>query len=791
MHRFVSRALLAALLVSPWLPAQGLDPIGRVHPNAVPLAQVPAVAVPALDRQAIALEDENRHLARLPARYAIPNTVDVRPETHGRWEALDATWSLWRLRIQAPEASHVNLGFTQAVLPGTARLMVYSADYQNTVRPFDASDVSATGQLWTPIVGSAEIVVEVYVTTAQRPQLQLHLTHVGSGYRFFGAGNTANVGVDGGSGGCNIDVVCGASAGWETEIPSVAAISSGGSIFCSGCMINNTAQDGRDFFLTAEHCGVNATTAASLVCYWNYQRAVCGSGTGPLTMFNTGSWLRASFTGTDVTLVELVSSPNPAWGVTYAGWSREMVDATSACGVHHPSGDDKKICFEQQPTTVTTYLGTSVPGDSTHIRVEDWDLGVTEPGSSGSPLFNQNHQVIGQLHGGYSACGNNLSDYYGRFAISWTGGGTSATRLSDWLDPLSTGQTTLGTRPSTWSTTSVYGTGCNATFATFFEQFAPGTFDLSGTATASVVVRFQRTATGYQVQPGTPGWYTPTTPNLNLGDEECSSMRAMPFTLNFLGGAVAGVKLSSNGFVWLGAATTDPDPTPSVVDLCSAASRFAPLWMDLDPSAGGTMHFDLDPSNQAAYCTWIGVPARGGTAGNTFQVVLRSSGDVEFRYRVVAGQAHTAIVGFSPGNGALEPVSHDLSASMPFSLSADVTGLMLVPVGRPVQGQSFTMNIDNIPPSSFFVAILLGWAKIHPGVDLGPLGMPGCFRYCSPDGYASFFTGGSQFPITFPIPTGTYWAGMRLYGQAAAIDMNANALGALSSNGVEMLFNLN
>ena len=48
---------------------------------------------------------------------------------------------------------------------------------------------------------------------------------------------------------------------------------------------------------------------------------------------------------------------------------------------------------------------------------------------------------------------------------------------------------------------------------------------------------------------------------------------------------------------------------------------------------------------------------------------------------------------------------------------------------------------------------------------------------------------GSGLEIT--IPTGTYWSGMHLYGQAATIDMNANALGALSSNGVDMLFNLN
>ncbi|MBD3222870.1 T9SS type A sorting domain-containing protein, partial [bacterium] len=104
---------------------------------------------------------------------------------------------------------------------------------------------------------------------------------------------------------------------------------------------------------------------------------------------------------------------------------------------------EKAISFEDDPTTTTSYLGTSSPGNGTHIRVADWDDGTTEPGSSGSPLYSPDGHIVGQLHGGYAACGNDLADWYGRVSVSWNGGGTGSSRLSDWLDPLGLAPQTL------------------------------------------------------------------------------------------------------------------------------------------------------------------------------------------------------------------------------------------------------------------------------------------------------------------------------------------------------------
>ena len=55
--------------------------------------------------------------------------------------------------------------------------------------------------------------------------------------------------------------------------------------------------------------------------------------------------------------------------------------------------------------------------------------------------------MIGQLHGGYAACGNDSEDWYGRFYTSWTAGSSPSSRLSDHLDPDNTGNTICDTLP--------------------------------------------------------------------------------------------------------------------------------------------------------------------------------------------------------------------------------------------------------------------------------------------------------------------------------------------------------
>ena len=117
-----------------------------------------------------------------------------------------------------------------------------------------------------------------------------------------------------------------------------------GSFACTGFMVNNAKQDLTPYFMTANHCGVTASNAASVVVFWNYETSACGeTPNGDLTDFQTGAEWKASYNKSDFTLLQLMSDPLPEWGVAYAGWDRSGTDATSAVAIHHPNVDEKRI----------------------------------------------------------------------------------------------------------------------------------------------------------------------------------------------------------------------------------------------------------------------------------------------------------------------------------------------------------------------------------------------------------------------------------------------------------------
>ncbi|MBD8526179.1 proprotein convertase P-domain-containing protein [Pseudomarimonas arenosa] len=423
--------------------------------------------LPAPDLAKLSMEDSKQTGG--PYRYGVLiDTQGMRlgAKGFGTWERVSRGQWRWSWDVMSPEAKSLDFHFSKIKLPASAQLLIRGQGEGNE-RLIDASKLSGN-EFWSPYVLGERARLEITVDAREKSQLELEIGSVTHGYRgLFEGGDSLQK-----SGSCNVDTACSAGDAWRDQIDSVGhyTFNQGSSAYvCTGTLIGNTSGSTTPYFLTANHCMSTQTVVSTIVVYWNYQSSTCrtpgssSSGT-PLsrsiaTHSQSGATLRATNSASDFSLIELSqavpSGANPYW----SGWDATGSTPSSAVGIHHPAGHEKRIAVEDQALSVSGYGGGS---GSTHWRVMDWDQGTTEGGSSGSGLWNQNKLLVGQLHGGSAACGNNLSDYYGRLSVSWNGGGSSSSRLSNWLDPGSTGATSFpgyraGSNPGDTTAPSVPG----------------------------------------------------------------------------------------------------------------------------------------------------------------------------------------------------------------------------------------------------------------------------------------------------------------------------------------------
>ena len=161
------------------------------------------------------------------------------------------------------------------------------------------------------------------------------------------------------------------------------------------------------------------------------------------------------------------------------------------------------------------------------------------------------------------------------------------------------------------ATATPYGEGCMSSGLSFYETLLAGSFDLQGTASATNSVRMTSVGGGYAVAPGSNTWFTPVAAPLTLADDALAPASTLPFTYNFPGGSTSAIQICSNGFVYLDTVSTSTTSVGSGALLTTGGPRHAPLWVDIDPSVGGTVTYDVDPNNTAVYVTWSGVPRFG------------------------------------------------------------------------------------------------------------------------------------------------------------------------------------
>ena len=420
------------------------------------LSIVEANILPSFDLQAIKDEDKtNDYLFDKPWRFGYMHSVDYGFQD-GKWDILDNGDRIWRILISSEGALSLNFIFDNLFIPKGGSLYLYNDDHSDLLGAYTSDQNQEGGVLGTWLVKGDSVWIEYFEPLSVQGQGTLHIAKATHGYRNADTFNQAKGLND--SGNCNLDVDCSIGEDWEElkehNKRSAGILLSGGSGFCSGALINNTQNDGTPYFLTANHCYSNPASWAFRFG-WISPNTVCAttenSSNGPTNMTISGATLRARDAGSDFALVEINSEIPEDWDRVFAGWDKSDNFPEFQVGIHHPSGDVMKVCRDDDPATKEVNAGAQT-WEIVGGFLGGWETGVTEPGSSGSPLFDQDGRIIGQLFGGGAACSgtndNNQFDYYGRVGVSWEGAGTSSTRLRDWLDPQGSGNDTMDPYPT-------------------------------------------------------------------------------------------------------------------------------------------------------------------------------------------------------------------------------------------------------------------------------------------------------------------------------------------------------
>jgi len=408
---------------------------------------IPAVEMEAIPIEKIKKEDEESKFDNVPWRFAWPFKVQINMDSHGIWTDNKDGSRLWQLRILSPDAQSINLLYDDFYIPEGGKFYIYAADESQIIGAYTSKNNKPSRKFATELVFDDEIILEYYEPKDQIDMASISIGQIAHGYRSAQWDSTNNRDLDD-SGACQVNINCSPEGdNWQEYKKSVAKIIINGTGLCTGSLMNNTSNDGTPYFLTADHCvgsldAVTNSDAPGWVFYWNFERAGCANTGAVPNETTSGAELVANDDASDFALFLLDSDPSANFDVIFNGFNATNNVGTGGVGIHHPVGDAKKIATHTIAPGTLNGIGGNLSGDYWNISWVATTNGhsVTEGGSSGSPLYDSNSRVIGQLFGGSAInCSDPANDpgWYGKLSFSWFNDGATIAerRLHDWLNP--------------------------------------------------------------------------------------------------------------------------------------------------------------------------------------------------------------------------------------------------------------------------------------------------------------------------------------------------------------------
>ncbi len=399
------------------------------------------------------VEIENRevrlvdHDQKLPIQAGYTLLIGSDKLEAGSWSVYEDIY-YWRLELYVPNARALNLYLQTEKMSESDRIYIYNPERD---RVFNLTK----GTTCSDFILGDRIIIE-FDTEKKYKTIPIKIEEIGVRI-------TPNIDLSkgfGGAGDCEVHVNCVEGEYWQNEKKGVARIlvkQDNLTFWCTGSLINNTRNDGTPLFLTANHCGEYADSIdySKWLFYFNFESENCTQPVfEPESNTISGSKLLSKSqsgtnNGSDFKLLLLDENLPAEYKPYYNGWDRKGITSPSGVTIHHPQGDVKMISTYTQSLISTRYDNTNEDPEGMYWQVY-WSEtlsghGVTEGGSSGSPLFNNDGYIIGSLTGGVASCSFlNKPDYYGKLSYSWESNKSDSTsNLSYWLDPMQTGITTL------------------------------------------------------------------------------------------------------------------------------------------------------------------------------------------------------------------------------------------------------------------------------------------------------------------------------------------------------------
>jgi len=189
---------------------------------------------------------------------------------------------------------------------------------------------------------------------------------------------------------------------------------------CTGTLLNDVAQDHIPYFLTANHCVPTQAVAQTVEVYWFYQTTSCNSGVLRNWIHSPpGANLLATEPSNDFALLRLLN--NAPTGTLFSAWTTGVqLTGTGVFGLHHPGPDippDVPSYLRRASGTITSTNADCPDSGLQNGYKADWTSGTTEPGASGSGLWNSNGYFVGVLSCGPGPATCNSPDAgYSKFA---------------------------------------------------------------------------------------------------------------------------------------------------------------------------------------------------------------------------------------------------------------------------------------------------------------------------------------------------------------------------------------